>query len=154
VGQSWPSLVSIHPMSGKVNSRKVALLGTKAGTSLGRHGTVPEGIMVASERPFRKGDAHTMPYLLVRHKVEDYERWKPIFDHDHGASRARSGSKGGRILRNADAPNELVILLKWESLENARRFANADDSREAMQRAGVADEPDVYFLEEVEQLRE
>jgi heme-degrading monooxygenase HmoA len=94
-----------------------------------------------------------MPYLLVRHKVEDYERWKPVFDHDHAATREQRGSKGGRILRNADDPNELVILLKWDSLDNARQFANADDLREAMQRAGVADEPDVYFLEEVEQLR-
>jgi hypothetical protein len=35
-----------------------------------------------------------MPYLLVRHKVEDYERWKPVFDHDHGATREQWGSKG------------------------------------------------------------
>ena len=102
--------------------------------------------------PFGKG-THTMPYLLVRHKIEDYQRWKPVFDHDHGASRKRSGSKGGWILRNADDPSELVILLEWDSLENAKRFANADDLREAMQRAGVADQPDVYFLEEVERLR-
>jgi heme-degrading monooxygenase HmoA len=93
-----------------------------------------------------------MPYLLVRHKVEDYEQWKPVFDHDHGATRKRSGSKGGWILRNADDPNELVILLEWDSSENARHFVNADQTREAMQRAGVADEPDVYFLEEVERL--
>jgi len=84
--------------------------------------------------------------------VEDYERWKPIFDHDRGATRKRSGSKGGWILRNANDPNELVILFEWDSLENARRFANADDLREAMQQAGVADQPDVYFLEEIERL--
>jgi len=94
-----------------------------------------------------------MPYLLVRHKVEDYEQWKPVFDHDHGATRERRGSQGGWILRNADDPNELVILLEWDSLENARGFAEADDFREAMQRAGVADQPDVYILEEVERPR-
>jgi heme-degrading monooxygenase HmoA len=96
---------------------------------------------------------HTMSYLLVRHRVEDYDRWKPVFDHDHGATRERSGSKGGWILRSAFDLNELVILLEWNSLENAQRFANADDLREAMQRAGVADQLDIYFLEEVEQLR-
>jgi hypothetical protein len=53
-----------------------------------------------------------MPYLLVRHKVEDYERWKPVFDHDHGATREQWGSKGGWILRNAEDPDELVILLE------------------------------------------
>jgi hypothetical protein len=34
-----------------------------------------------------------------------------------------------------------------------RRFAGSDDLRETMQRAGVADQPDIYFLEEVEQVR-
>ena len=46
-----------------------------------------------------------------------------------------------------------MIILEWDSLENARRFATSDHLREAMQRAGVADDPDVYFLEEVDQLR-
>jgi heme-degrading monooxygenase HmoA len=63
------------------------------------------------------------------------------------------GSKGGWILRNAEDPNELVILLEWDSVENARHFADADELQDAMRRAGVADQPDVYFLEEVEQVR-
>jgi hypothetical protein len=62
------------------------------------HRIVPKGIMKAL---FRKGNVHTMPYLIVRHKVEDYERWKPVFDHDHGATRKLRGSKGGWIFRNA-----------------------------------------------------
>jgi heme-degrading monooxygenase HmoA len=107
------------------------------------------GLRLGSESGRRK----FMPYLLVRHKVEDYERWKPVFDHDHGATREQRGSKGGRILRNADDPNELVILLEWDSFDNARQFANADELGEAMQRAGVADQPDVYVLEEIEQVR-
>jgi heme-degrading monooxygenase HmoA len=93
-----------------------------------------------------------MPYLLVRHKVEDYERWKPIFD-EQAAFRERSGSKGGRLWRNADDPNETVVLFEWDSLENAQRFSNSDDLRETMQRSGVADQPDVYFFEEVEEFR-
>jgi heme-degrading monooxygenase HmoA len=93
-----------------------------------------------------------MPYLLVRHKVEDYERWKPIFD-EHASVREQSGSKGGRLWRNAADPNETVVLFEWDSLENAQRFANSDDLRETMQRSGVADQPDIYFFEEVEELR-
>ena len=119
--------------------------GDAPGCAQGHHGGTRTALL-------RKGKC-IIPYLLVRHKVEDYERWKPVFDHDHGATRKRSGSKGGWILRSADDPNELVILLEWDSSENARHFVNADETREAMHRAGVADEPDVYFLEEVERLR-
>ncbi len=43
-----------------------------------------------------------MPYMLVRHNVEDYERWKPVFE-EHRDTRRESGSKGVRLFRNADA---------------------------------------------------
>jgi heme-degrading monooxygenase HmoA len=90
-----------------------------------------------------------MPYTLLRAKVEDYERWKPGFD-EHSTSRRESGSKGGRLFRNADDPNEVVILLEWDDLENARQFTQSEDLREAMQRHGVAGQPEIFFLEEVE----
>ena len=67
-----------------------------------------------------------------------------MFDHVHGASRKRSGSKGGWILRNAFEPAELVTLLEWDRSENVRRFADPDETGEAMQRAGVTDEPDIF----------
>ena len=94
-----------------------------------------------------------MTYMLVRHKVENYENWKPVFE-EHGSTRRESGSKGVRLFRNAEAPNETVILLEWDDLEKARRFAQSEDLRETMERAGVADEPDIYFLEEVDTVPE
>ncbi len=90
-----------------------------------------------------------MAYLVIRHKVADYAKWKPIFDQ-HGATRKTGGSKGGRLFRSVDNPNELVILFEWESVEKARQFAQSQDLRQTMQRAGVADKPDVYFLDEVD----
>ena len=93
-----------------------------------------------------------MPYALVRHKVEDYARWKPIFDKD-AANRQASGSMGGYLFRNADDPNELVPLFEWDDLEKVRRFGQSDELRQKMQQAGVADRPDFYFLEEIERLQ-
>ena len=92
-----------------------------------------------------------MPTMLIRHKVQDYAKWKPVFDED-GANRKAGGFKEGRLYRNANNPNEIVILLEADSLEKALQFAQSPALREAMQRAGVADQPDVYFLEEVERL--
>jgi heme-degrading monooxygenase HmoA len=93
-----------------------------------------------------------MSYLLVRHQVADYARWKPVFDA-HGAVRKASGAKGARIFRNARDPKEILVLVEWDDLEKARQFIESGDSRQVRQRAGVADTPDVYFLEEIEQSR-
>jgi heme-degrading monooxygenase HmoA len=90
-----------------------------------------------------------MPYIVVRHKVTDYAKWKPIYD-EHGTTRKAGGSKGARLFRNADNPNEVIILLEWDDLDEACRFAQSQDLRQTMQRAGVADQPDVYFLEEIQ----
>jgi heme-degrading monooxygenase HmoA len=90
-----------------------------------------------------------MPYILVRHKVADYARWKPLFD-EHGAVRMASGCKGGELFRSAADPNGLVILFEWDDLAKARQFAQSPDLRETMQRAGVVDQPDIFFLEGVE----
>jgi heme-degrading monooxygenase HmoA len=91
-----------------------------------------------------------MIYLLVHHKAEDYEKWKHVYD-EHEASRKAAGSLGGRLLRNMNDGNEVVIITSWPDSERAQAFATSPDLRAAMQRAGVLGVPEVLFLEEVEQ---
>ncbi len=85
-----------------------------------------------------------MPYILVRHKVQDYARWRPLYD-EHGSPRKAVGCKGTQVFRSADDPNEIIILLEWDDLAKARRFTQSPDLRDTMQRAGVLGKPDIYF---------
>ncbi|MGH2561327.1 MAG: cyclase [Thermomicrobiales bacterium] len=91
-----------------------------------------------------------MSALLLRHKVTDYVTWKQVFE-EHGDVRRAYGSQGSRLFRNTADPNETVILFEWDDLDRARLFAQSDDLRGAMARAGVADQPDIWFLEEADQ---
>lgn len=92
-----------------------------------------------------------MSALLIRHKVEDFAAWKAAFDQQAAARRA-NGCQGGRLFRNAADPKEVVILLAWDILERASLFADSDDLRQAITRAGVADRPDIWILEETDRL--
>ena len=87
-------------------------------------------------------------FILSRSKVQDYARFKPNCD-EHGATRKAAGSKGARVFRSQDNPNEVIILMEWDELKNAHQFAQSQDLKKAMEKAGVADKPDTYFLEEV-----
>ena len=89
-----------------------------------------------------------MALLIVRHKVQDYSKWKPVFD-DHATARKAAGCKGGRLWRSASDPNEIFVLLGWDSVESARKFVETANLQQVMQRSGVVDKPDVYFLEEI-----
>ena len=94
-----------------------------------------------------------MPYMLVRHKVDDYAKWKPVFD-DHGDFRKANGEKSYQIFRPKgdpnDEPNNLIILFEWDSLDNAKKFAQSESLWEAMKKAGVIGQPHIHFLEEIE----
>lgn len=92
-----------------------------------------------------------MPSLLIRHRVADYAAWKAVFDEQELTRRA-NGSQGGRLFHNATDPNEVLLLLEWDDLDRARLFADSDDLREAMARSGVTDQPDIWFLVDVDRL--
>lgn len=92
-----------------------------------------------------------MLHMMVIHTVEDYEKWKKVFDAD-APMRKSGGSKGGRLYRSADNPNQLIVQLDWESAEKAQQFASSPGLRETMERSGVVGMPQVFFLEEIEKV--
>lgn len=84
-------------------------------------------------------------FMLVRHKVRDYAEWKPGYDA-HGPHRLEAGLTERYLLCGASDSNEVVILFEAKDLTLAKAFAESADLREAMQRVGVVDKPDIYFL--------
>ena len=76
----------------------------------------------------------------------DYSKWKSVYDSVDSFHK-KNGAKSAQILKSADNPNELVILTEFESIDAARKFAQQEELKEIMQRAGVSDKPDIYFLE-------
>lgn len=88
-----------------------------------------------------------MPYVLFRHKVADYPKWRRAFDA-HRRARKSGGSKGGRLFRSAVKPKEVFILLRWSDLRRVKKFTKSAALRKAMKAAGVRGKPDVFFLQE------
>ena len=90
-----------------------------------------------------------MPYIIVQQSVEDYDKWKSVFDEGSN-NRQALGSKGGFVFRNTENPNQLTVLLEWDNLENAQAFTRSDYLREAMKHAGVMGPPTMSFLDEAD----
>jgi len=86
-----------------------------------------------------------MMHMLIRSKVADFAKWKPVYDA-HLSARQKAGLKEEHLFRNADDPNEVLLLFSVEDLDKAKTFIASDDLRQAMEKAGVSDKPDVYFL--------
>ncbi len=83
-------------------------------------------------------------YMVVRHKVKDFDAWKKVYD-SHRPKQREAGLTERHVLRGVDDRNETIVIFEAADVAKARAFGSSDDLRETMMRAGVVDMPDVYF---------
>lgn len=88
-----------------------------------------------------------MAHMMVKHKVKDYGEWKRVFDGFIDTRRS-GGEKNYQIYHPDNDPNSLIAMFEWDNLDNARKFAGGNDLKEAMSKAGVIEQPQIYFLSE------
>ena len=67
-----------------------------------------------------------MTFLLVRHKVKDFDAWKRVFS-SHIQAQKEAGLGVERILRNLDDPNDVVLLFEVFDIDKARGFVSGAD---------------------------
>jgi hypothetical protein len=93
-----------------------------------------------------------MVTLVVHHVVEDYDRWKPVFD-GHEDVRRGHGEVEHRVYRNTHEPNRVVVHNDFASIEAAEGFRADPSLPEVMARAGIVGEPGIGIAEMVERSR-
>jgi len=77
-----------------------------------------------------------MNYVMIRHKVKDFKKWKAAYDA-HGPARDGVGLKERCLLRNTKSRNDVWILFEANNLARAKAFCASADLRAAMKKAGV-----------------
>ena len=90
-----------------------------------------------------------MPFVIVQHRVKDFDSWKSVFD-EHGAIRNAHGARGYRLFRPVDDPHGVIIVNEFATLEGARAFMSDPSLPAAMARGGVEGSPNVWLSNEVE----
>jgi quinol monooxygenase YgiN len=88
-----------------------------------------------------------MASMLVQHRVKDFAAWKKTYDLAKDM-RTSNGELSDHIYRDADDPNKLTLLFKWNSVENAKKYAHSPELKAAMEKAGVDGAPSIFFLNE------
>lgn len=82
--------------------------------------------------------------LFVRHHVNDYSSWRPIYDAA-GPLRDRYGVTAQRVLRDQKDPNEILVTHEFPNIDKAKSFLNDPALADAMKKGGVTGEPRFEF---------
>ena len=86
-------------------------------------------------------------YILIRHEVRDFDTWKAVFDSARDM-RHDAGETSAQVFRDADNPDYVTVLNGWDSMGRAEEFLQNPGLADAMERAGVISEPEIYFMNE------
>jgi len=89
-----------------------------------------------------------MVYVLGQLKVENFGKWKSTFD-GVSAQRIEAGSKEALVFSNSKDQNEVVILFKWDNMENAEKYFESDFLKKRLKEAG-SQITSITYLDEVE----
>lgn len=89
-----------------------------------------------------------MATMFTRHPVADYDAWRKVFDARR-ATRESAGVVSEAVYRAADDPNEVTLVLDFDTIEAARAFPDNAELKAAYQEAGSLGTPAVWFAEKV-----
>ncbi len=82
-----------------------------------------------------------MCYLVVRHTVADYMKWRPVYDEDDVRRRSYGATGMSQVYRDIDDPNTTIAIMEWDTPDNALKFTNDPALGEVMKKAGVIGQP-------------
>lgn len=84
--------------------------------------------------------------MIVRHKVANYNKWKPGYDA-HDSARVANGLHGYVVSRGTEDSNTVLVALKMDDVTKAKAFGASKDLQDRMKSLGVAGPPMVDYLE-------
>jgi hypothetical protein len=87
---------------------------------------------------------HANENLTIHVKVKDYSTWRTSYD-EHEKSRLSAGITNGRVFRNAQDQNDIVILQDVADVAKARTWLGSNEMKATMQKSGVVGTPNVRF---------
>ena len=86
-----------------------------------------------------------MVRIFIRHTVADYRAWRAVYD-EFDATRQSMGVIGAEVYQALDDPNDVTIWHDFRTRPQAEAFAGSTQLRDAMARAGVQGQPEVWFV--------
>ena len=90
-----------------------------------------------------------MNYLLVKHKVANYDKWKAVFEAN-GPQALSAGLDLEHVFRDAADPDLVFVLCKTEDKEKALSFLQDPQGAESAKKGAVIGTPEGWWLTKVQ----
>ena len=89
-----------------------------------------------------------MTIVFIRHTVANYQAWRKVYDGFAPVQKAK-GVTAQAVYQGAENPNDITVTHDFATVEAAHAFVDSEELKSAMQNAGVAGAPTIWFTNKV-----
>jgi hypothetical protein len=91
------------------------------------------------------GNSHEKQWVIVTHKVKDFDAWLKVYDGEGIATRASQGMVDVVLARGIDDPNLVQVGFDITDMAKAKAAILSEDKKKLMMSAGVMGVPVIQF---------
>ncbi len=95
-------------------------------------------------------DAKEKKWVVITHKVKDFDAWVKMFDNEGTAARAEQGLYDAVMMRGNDDPNMVTLVFDVKDVEKAKKSIMSEEKKKLMASAGVEGTPQIEFYNSVD----
>ncbi|MFT3910273.1 MAG: hypothetical protein QM737_12660 [Ferruginibacter sp.] len=95
-------------------------------------------------------EAKEKKWVIITHKVKDFDAWVKVFDAEGTAARAEQGLYDAVMARDVNDPNMVTLVFDVKDVEKAKKSLMSEEKKKLMASAGVEGAPVVEFYNSVD----
>lgn len=95
-------------------------------------------------------DSKEKQWVIVSHKVKDFDAWLKVYDGEGKEKRASEGLVDVVLARGIDDPSMVHLVFDITDMAKAKKAIFSDEKKKLMTSAGVEGEPKIEFYQTAE----
>jgi hypothetical protein len=95
-------------------------------------------------------DAKEKQWVMITHKVKDFDAWVKVYDGEGTAKRAGEGMADAVLARGIDDPNLVQIVFDIKDMAKAKAALFSEEKKNLMMSAGVEGKPVITFYKSMD----
>lgn len=149
-GADDPSMVYVYCLAGDADKLAAHVKNAELSQIMQKAGVVgqPE-VWVMKPMSVDIVPDRTLAGMVAVHDVEDYATWREVYDA-FDAHRKQHGIVGHAVNQELGNPKRVIVYHQAKEMATLRAFADSEELRERMPRAGVVGKPAFHFFQSVE----
>lgn len=144
-GLDKPNNLKIVLMASDIPKAKAFVADPKLKEAMAKGGVLSKPVIDYFHVIRSNPDSKEKQWVVITHKVKDFDAWLKVYDGEGTAARAAEGMVDVVLARGVDDPNTVQLVFDIKDMAKAKAALSSAEKKKLMTSAGVEGAPKIEF---------